>query len=320
MDASVIVPARDAAKSLPRALEGLSRQTFAGRFEVIVVDNGSLDDTAELAERSAIVTQVIRRQRGDGPGAARNSGAAAAHGSVLAFLDADCRPDRDWLQSGTDAIGGLGLAQGRVMPDPDVPPGPFDRTLSVGAAHGLYESANLFIARELFERLGGFPAGLESSAWRPGDRDAPFGEDVIFGWKAVRSGARTGFCAEALAYHEVRPRGPLAFVAERSRLALFPLLAARVPELREGFFYRRWFHSRRSARFDLALAGGALAALTGRPLPLMAAVPYVRLLAGDARPWGVWRGPEVAGVLAMADAFGAFALLRGSIDSGSLLL
>ena len=78
MDASVIVPARDAAETLPGTLDGLSRQAFDGRFEVIVVDNGSLDATARLAERSAIVTQVIRRQRGAGPGAARNAGVAAS--------------------------------------------------------------------------------------------------------------------------------------------------------------------------------------------------------------------------------------------------
>jgi glycosyltransferase involved in cell wall biosynthesis len=320
MDASVIVPARDAAETLPGTLDGLGGQAFDGRFEVIVVDNGSLDDTARLAERSAVVTQVIRRHRGAGPGAARNAGVAASSGSVLAFLDADCRPESHWLRSGVNAMAELDLVQGRILPDDTAPLGPFDRTLSVGGAHGLFESANLFVTRRLFADLGGFPAGLESSAWRVSDRQAPFGEDVIFGWQAVRSGARTGFCAEALAYHEVRARGPRAFVAERSRLALFPHLAATVPELRERFFYHRSFHSPRSASFDLALAGTALAAVMGRRLPLVAALPYVRLLAAGAHRWGIRRAPEVACAEVLADALGALALLRGSIASGSLLL
>jgi hypothetical protein len=101
---------------------------------------------------------------------------------------------------------------------------------------------------------------------------------------------------------------------------LFPQLAAAVPELRQAFFYRRVFHSRRSASFDLAVAGGALALLTDRPLPLAAGLPYALLLAQSARRWGVRRAPLVAITEAIADCVGAVALLRGSAASGSVLL
>ncbi|MDQ6775799.1 MAG: glycosyltransferase, partial [Actinomycetota bacterium] len=71
---SVIVPARDAEATLPRALAGLAEQEPGdGLVEVIVVDNGSRDETAALASGSAVVTRVIRRARGEGPGAARNA-------------------------------------------------------------------------------------------------------------------------------------------------------------------------------------------------------------------------------------------------------
>jgi cellulose synthase/poly-beta-1,6-N-acetylglucosamine synthase-like glycosyltransferase len=318
--ATVIVPARDAQDTLPRTLQALGRQELAGGFEVIVVDNGSVDGTAEVAAGSPTVGRVIRRPRGEGPGAARNAGAAESRGEVLVFLDADCWPATDWLASGVSTITDLDLAQGRVMPDPDAQLGPFDRTLVVGAAHGLFETANLFVRRELFEQLAGFSVGLEDARAGKAQDASPFGEDVIFGWRARRAGARTGFCDEALVYHEVFSRGPGSFIAERARLALFPALAAQVPELRDVFFHRRFFLSNRSARFDLALAGVALALIADEPLLLGAAAPYLRLLAKTARRTGSRRAPLVAAAEAAADAVGALALLRGSVESKSLLL
>ncbi|HWC85738.1 MAG TPA: glycosyltransferase [Solirubrobacteraceae bacterium] len=312
---SVIIPARDVQATLPRALAGVGSQDLGdGSFEVIVVDNGSRDGTAGLASRSAAVTRVVRRERGEGPGAARNAGVEAAAGSVLVFLDADCRPAPGWLTAGVSACRDADLVQGRVQPDPEASRGPFDRTLSVGDAHGLFESANLFVRRECFERAGGFPAGLERSG------AAPFGEDVIFGWRAVRAGARTAFCAGALVYHEVVARSAAGFIAERARLALFPALAAEVPELRAGFFYRRLFLSPRSARFDLAVAGVALALASSRRATLTAAAPYAWAVATDARRWGLRRAPLVALAGLAADAAGAAALVRGSVRSRSLLL
>ena len=320
MSATVIVPARDARRTLPRTLTALAGQVIDNQFEVIVVDNGSRDDTAALAERSEVVSRVIRRARGDGPGAARNAGAAASSGEVLAFLDADCWPAPGWLASGIAAVGDDDLVQGKVLPDPDAGLGPFDRTLSVVDVRGLFESANLFVGRELFERIGGFPSGLEASDRGLGGDGAPFGEDVIFGWRARRAGARTGFSERALVYHEVLPRGPGGFVAERTRLAMFPALALLVPELRSDFFYRRLFLSRRSASFDLAATGVALAFATRRPLPLLAAAPYARLVLASALRWGRSAAPQVACVEAIADAVGAAALVRGSVATGSPLL
>jgi len=317
---SVIVPARDAEATLPRALAGLAGQELGEPFEVIVVDNGSRDGTAALAESSSAVTRVVRRARGEGPGAARNAGVQAAGGSVLVFLDADCRPAPGWLAAGVSASGDADLVQGRVLPDPEARLGPFDRTLSVGAAHGLFETANLFVVRSTFERVGGFPAGLEGSG------GAPFGEDVIFGWGARRAGARTSFCARALAYHDVVARSARQFIAERTRLALFPALAAHVPELREAFFYRRYFLDRRTASFDLAVAGAALGLLGRRRaaaalgLALAAAAPYACVAAQSARRWGWRRAPAVALAEAGADAVGAVALARGSVAARTLVL
>src|SRR4051794_20264371 len=102
MKVAVIVPARDAAGLLPTALDALAAQTVAA--EVIVVDNGSRDGTADVAEAHPVVTRVVRRARGEGPGAARNSGAAATDAPLLAFTDADCAPSPGWLAAGLAAL------------------------------------------------------------------------------------------------------------------------------------------------------------------------------------------------------------------------
>jgi hypothetical protein len=134
---------------------------------------------------------------------------------------------------------------------------------------------------------------------------------VWFGWRAVRSGARTAFCDEALVHHAVFERGPRDYVAERLRLRYFPAMAARIPELRSTFFHRRLFLTPRSAAFDAALAGLALAAASRRPWPLALALPYARIARRRRRTWPV----DVA-----ADAVGLAALLVGSARAHSLVL
>jgi hypothetical protein len=203
--------------------------------------------------------------------------------------------------------------QGRVTPPPGVAVGPYDRTLWVTHAYGLFESANLFVSRELFERVGGFPQGLEA----PGD--APFGEDVIFGWQTRRAGARTDFCAGALVHHAVLPRSAASYVGERRRLRMFPSLAHAVPELREGFFYRRYFLSRRSAAFNAAVIGIAVAAVRRDLRALPAAAPYALIILREDCLWRA-RAPRVAIVRVAADAVGAVALIRGSAAAASVVL
>jgi glycosyltransferase involved in cell wall biosynthesis len=300
---SVVVPARDAASTIGATLAGLAAQQPAPD-EVIVVDDGSSDETAALAQAAAVVTRVLRGT-GQGPGAARNAGAAAGTGDVLAFLDADCEPQPGWLSAALQALEGADLVQGRTTPPPGEPVGPFDRTLWVVAPWGLFETANMLVRRELFDRLGGF------EPWLSPARSKELAEDVWFGWRAVRAGARTAFCEEAVVHHAVFARSARGYVAERLRLRYFPPMAARIPELRETFFWGRVFLTPRSAAFDVALLGVALAAASPRPWPLALALPYARVASRRPRAWPVD---------AVADAVGLAALLTGSIRARSLVL
>jgi glycosyltransferase involved in cell wall biosynthesis len=302
---SVIVPARNASATIGPLLGALADQDLDEPYEVIVVDDGSTDGTPELAEAAGDGVRVIR-ESGLGPGPARNVGVGHSRGRALAFTDADCVPAPGWLREGLAALRDADLVQGAVRPDPSAARAPFDHSVAVGHEGGLYECASLFVDRDLFERLGGF------EDWLPVRVGKPLAEDIWFGWRARRSGARTAFCERAVVEHAVIPRGPAGFLVERMRVGYFPAIVARVPELRERLLYRRWFLTGRSAAFDAALAGAALATGRRSPWPLVLAIPYARLAIRSALPWGR-RAPLVAAVEGTADAIGFAVLVAGSL-------
>ena len=92
---SVIIPAKDAEKTIGECLQAvISQRELYFEYEVIVVDDGSQDRTADIAANFGV--QVVRQQNA-GPGGARNTGVAKARGEILAFTDADCVPVPEWL-------------------------------------------------------------------------------------------------------------------------------------------------------------------------------------------------------------------------------
>jgi hypothetical protein len=93
-DISVIIPALNEERYLPRCLESLTHQSRREQFEIIVVDGGSTDRTVEVAKEYA--NKVIVRP--SPVGAARNVGATHAEGTILAFIDADTTACERWIE------------------------------------------------------------------------------------------------------------------------------------------------------------------------------------------------------------------------------
>ena len=194
---SVIVPAHNARRSLPACLAALRRQTYLPD-EIIVVDDGSSDQTLEIALDSG--AQALRAEH-HGPAAARNLGAQNARGEIVLFTDADCEPAPDWIA--------------RMLP-------PFADPAVVGVK-GAYRTRqrNLFARlvqaefedkyarmrrlpdidfidtysaayrREAFLQAGGFNEIFPSASV----------EDVELSFRLSRDGARLRFVPEACVWH-----------------------------------------------------------------------------------------------------------------------
>lgn len=93
---SVIIAAYNEEKLLPRCLQSLQNQTYPkGQFEVILVDNGSEDNTYQIGEEFGV--KVVKYKDVQGCGPARRYGVLRAKGEILAFTDSDCVVPADWL-------------------------------------------------------------------------------------------------------------------------------------------------------------------------------------------------------------------------------
>jgi biofilm PGA synthesis N-glycosyltransferase PgaC len=97
MKVSVIIPTYNEASVIEDCLKSLEKQTYPD-FEVIVVDDGSNDNTSQKLQGSKIQNLKILNQDHEGPGAARNFGAKHAKGEILVFVDADMTFDRNFLK------------------------------------------------------------------------------------------------------------------------------------------------------------------------------------------------------------------------------
>jgi GT2 family glycosyltransferase len=169
---SVVIPAYNAADTLRRALTGIARQHPARPAEVIVVDDGSADTTAEVAE--VLGAKVIRGDRNRGPAAARNAAIASSSQPWLAFLDSD----DEWLPHHLELLWKIrdshvlvATSALRCGPDPadDLLDGPALPEPLLLRDPGRLLAGNMIgpsatmVRRDVVERVGGFrkPDGTE---------------------------------------------------------------------------------------------------------------------------------------------------------------
>ena len=94
----MIIPAYNAASILGKTLDAFISQDGAEQMEIIVVDDGSTDNTAEVARKYPV--QFLHKPNG-GPASARNMGVMAATGDIVLFIDCDCVPQSGWLEAMT---------------------------------------------------------------------------------------------------------------------------------------------------------------------------------------------------------------------------
>ncbi|HWZ65842.1 MAG TPA: glycosyltransferase family 2 protein [Patescibacteria group bacterium] len=95
---SVVICTFNGSAHIGQTLTAIKAQTYSkDNYEIIVVDDGSTDDTAKIAEGFDV--RLVRHSKNMGLGVGRNSGLAAARGDVIAFTDDDCLPDTNWVET-----------------------------------------------------------------------------------------------------------------------------------------------------------------------------------------------------------------------------
>jgi glycosyltransferase involved in cell wall biosynthesis len=313
---SVVVATHNRVDFLSGLLAALERQTID--VEVVITDDGSTDGTWQRLEQLAAATTLpvlaLRVAHTGGPSLPRNTAVAHARCPWLAVTDDDCLPEPGWAAALVAALaGGAWVVQGATCPT-DEGHGPWDRAVSVRQPSGLYETCNLGFPRERFVDLGGFPT-LAVLAHLP----RGFGEDVVFGVRAARGGGYA-WAADAVVRHRWIHGTFGDHLQGVRRLSGFPWLAREYPEVAQRL-HAGVFLSRRTAEYDAAAAGLALAVLTRRPLLAAAALPWLRsrLRSARGRP-GQRRIATRLAQEAVADTVALASLVEGSAQHRRLVV
>jgi glycosyltransferase involved in cell wall biosynthesis len=249
-----------------RCLDGLLRQDHPD-YEILILDNGSSDGTAEACRDLAAATDVpVRVEVVEGRvGRVRNIGARIAAGEIIAYTDSDCIPAPDWLSAGVSAFEDprIGVVTGTTVPEDPPPYEPWHATMEVTDQTWHFESCNVFFRREALLGAGGFDDDL-----------GHFGEDTIAGWAMLRAGWKAEFVPEAVVRHDVTYPGRGWHLRRVHKYGKVAAVLGRYPESRERLMWNRYFLRPRNAAFAAALLGVGLALADRRALLLT--LPYVR--------------------------------------------
>jgi GT2 family glycosyltransferase len=198
---SVVVCSYNGARTIRDCLNGLSRLRYPD-FEVIVVDDGSTDATALIArEYDARLISTENR----GLSAARNAGALAASGEIIAYLDDDAWPDPDWL---TYLARTFMTTSHAVVGGPNITPAG-DGWVADCVANAPGNPNHVLLTDQLAEHVPGCNlAALRDRLLALGGFDEQFrvaGDDVDLCWRVQAEGWTIGFAPAAMVWHHRRP-------------------------------------------------------------------------------------------------------------------
>ncbi len=281
---SVIIPVYNGAETIGPCLESLLQQSYPGQaYDIVVVENGSTDDTSGVVGQYPVRLLHSGRR---GPAAARNLGLANTRADIVAFTDADCVADANWLRElaapyADPQVGGVG---GTILAHKSPRPNPVDlfceqRAPLINFISGEDEflphlyTANASYRRSLLDKVGGFASELVTA------------EDVDLAWRhQLRTGARLEYAPGAIIHH--RHRSTWAGLARQYRQygygeIILDTLYGHQPGYPRGLR----FQMRRIARQLAALPRYALGSglrcarlAVGRATPYEAAVPRLQWL------------------------------------------
>lgn len=197
---SVIVPVYNGALTIEKNIQTLLDQDYPREsYEIIIVDNGSTDSTFEVIKKYPVI--ALQENRKQNSYAARNKGAMHAKGSILAFTDTDCLPQKDWISQIVTCFekNQADVVAGSIQFIFSKNPTPAELTDSIvnldnkaGIKKGLGKTANLCITKECFDAVGSFSEERTS------------GGDGQWTSRALRLNKKLVFAEQAVVWHEAR--------------------------------------------------------------------------------------------------------------------
>jgi len=202
---SIVVPAYNAPQRTANCIESLLKQTYSkNRYEIIVVDNGSTDETPIIIQKYPVI--FLRECNIQSPYVARNKGIDHAKGDIIAFIDVNCSAIPDWLAQGVKALNqdNADLVGGNVtfvFSSDKTASEMFDSITNVQIEYNICnrnvtKGGNLFVKKILFDTIGMFP-------------EYRSGGDVYWTKKATINGYKLVYAPKALVYYPARRLIPL---------------------------------------------------------------------------------------------------------------
>lgn len=196
---SIIIPAFNSGLTLSRTIEACLKQSYPeDKLEVIVVDDGSGDDTKAVVERFGVRYSY---QEKAGPASARNNGWRNSKGEAMCFTDADCIPEPDWVSKlvrhyGINDIGAVAgsysIHGSPYLLDKFVHYEIKNRHTRMRKYIHSFGTYNVMIKKSVLEATGGFDPGYCNAS----------GEDTDLSYKIVKAGYKIYFERDALVSHK----------------------------------------------------------------------------------------------------------------------
>lgn len=226
----MVIATKDRARYLARALASLQAQSDAPPFEVIVVDNGSSDETGSVVEECGRGVRAVRYVTEPEPnrGKARNRGVEAARGRYLLFCDDDVHLPERWIAAHAAAHAGRGarVVNGPILNVPSYASRPKPKPANYSRA--FLCTCNASLSKEAFVGAGGFDESFDLYGW----------EDTELGVRLRSSGVQWAFAWGAYLWHVKAP--------EENTLAVESRKAVEKARMARRFLAK---HESRRARF-----------------------------------------------------------------------
>jgi glycosyltransferase involved in cell wall biosynthesis len=291
---SVIIPVFNAAATIGLAVDAILQQDYPGKLQLIMVDDGSTDDSLQVLRRWEDDPRVmIVTQKNAGPATARNKGAAQASGEIIFFTDSDCVPHADWISKIMPAfldsqIGAVAGSYGIANPQFRLARCVHQEILFRHRRMPLYPRAfgsyNVAIRQKVWIDVGGFDEGFHHAS----------GEDNDLSYRVLGKGQRIYFEKSALVdhFHPVHLR---RYLYEQYRHGFWRMRMYRLhPHMSGGDDYTFWK--------DIV------------EVPLVMAIIACFMLVFFSTWWLLLAGVLLAALVLIEISF-AFVMIKGTADA-----